>query len=113
LLRGLLLLLACLIAALPVGMCLCGHAHSPGAKCHHHDETPTPSDDECHCDDSPRVATVPSAPSLETDNKLSFPPRPADLTSARPQVVHPAFRSESPPGRPSLPLYLSVGRLLI
>jgi hypothetical protein len=105
LLRGLLLLLACLVAALPVGLCLCGHEHERTAE---HQQ-----DDECHCHDSPRVATLPPTLDVGTDTPLSLPLRSVDLIPATPHVVRPAFRSESPPGYSSLPLYLSVGRLLI
>lgn len=104
-LRGLLLLLACQVAALPAGLCLCGHKHEPAAE-----HQPA---DECHCHDSPRVATLPASPQVDTDTPLSLPPEPTALTATFPHVVRPAFRSESPPGYPSLPLYLSVGRLLI
>ncbi len=110
-LRGLLLLLACLVAALPVGLCLCGHDHKQAAEQHEHG--PVPHDDGCHCHDSPRVATLPPALEVGTDTLLSLPLSPADLTLVTPHVVRPAFRSESPPGYSSLPLYLSVGRLLI
>lgn len=103
-LRGLLLLLACLVAALPVGLCLCGHNHEQASEQH---------DEACHCHDSPRVATLPPALTVDTDTPLSLPLRPADCTLVTPHVVRPAFRSESPPGYSSLPLYLSVGRLLI
>jgi hypothetical protein len=100
--RGLLLLLALLVAVLPVGLCLCGHHHEPAE---HHEE--------CHCHDSPRVAVLPVAPAVIADTPLSVLPDPLDLTPALPRVVRPAFRAESPPGHTSLPLYLSVGRLLI
>jgi hypothetical protein len=103
LLRGLLLLLACLVAALPVGLCLCGHRHDPAPEQH----------EECHCHDSPRVALLPAIPEVIGDSPLSLPPDPSDFTPALPLVVRPAFRSESPPGRLPIPLYLFVGRLLI
>jgi hypothetical protein len=105
LLRGLLLLLACLLAALPVGLCLCGHEHCQAVE-HQQNE-------ECHCHDSPRVATLPPAPDVEADSPLSLPPATADSTVAAPHVGRVAFRDESPPGYSSLPLYLSVSRLLI
>lgn len=109
--RGLLLLLACLIAALPGGWCLCTHEHEPTAEQHEHD-VPAPHD-ECQCQDSPREATIPPAPAVDADIPLSLPLRSADLTLVLSHVIRPAFRTESPPGQYALPLYLSVNRLLI
>jgi hypothetical protein len=97
--RGLLLLLALLVAALPAGLCVCGHEHE--------------EQHECHCLDSPRLATLTASPDLPTDSPMSVPLAVAELLPAVPHVCRPVFVSESPPGYTSLPLYLSVGRLLI
>lgn len=104
-LRGLLLLLVGLAAALPSGLCLCGH----------HADDPAEHHDECLCELRPTEATVPAPPAVEGDSGLSLAlPPAADLAPVPPPVPRPAFRSESPPGsHPALPLYLSVRRLLI
>lgn len=102
-LRGLLLLFVCLAAGLPAHLCLCDH----------HDEPTEPH--ECACELHSREVIVPPAPAVEGDMAPSVAIHvEADLTPP-PPVPHPAFRSESPPGGTfhSLPLYLSVARLLI
>lgn len=104
-LRGLLLLLALLVVVLPAGVCVCGH------ECEHEHDSDSPT--ECHCHDSPRVATLSPTPTVGADSPATLPLEFARTPAHGLHVVRPAFRSESPPGLPAVPLYISSGRLLI
>lgn len=115
-LRSLLLLLICLSAVSPPCVCACTHHHAEPATADQKDEPAGPDEDcPCQCHRQPAEATIPPTPAVEGDTGVSFPSGPPADHTVPPPVSHPAFRSESPPGHcfRSLPLYLSVARLLI
>lgn len=115
-LRGLLLLLICLSAVLPPCVCACSHHHAEPAAADQPGEPAGPDEDcPCQCHRPPTEATLPASPVVEGDTGVSFHSGLLADLAVPPPVPHPAFRSESPPGHrfQSLPLYLSVARLLI
>lgn len=137
--RSLLLVLLCLLAAMPPQVCACDHSdHATPAEADEHPDEPdepaaptdphdhddhdgTPADDDRQCPCSCHVATrVACATPRVTDNATGGLEYDAAVsTVADPDRIPsllPAVRSgEPPPGRlhPSVPLYLAVSRLLI
>ena len=119
--RALLLTLITLAAVLPPRMCLCGHHHHAAPPAEQRDGSePQPADPDhdgcpCQCRHLPRDITVPPRPAVEFGCGIELPPAAVEAVPVRSTVLAPVFRSESPPGRlhSTLPLYLSVARLLI
>lgn len=129
--RSLLLVLFCLLAAMPPQVCACDHSdhappatadeypNDPTAPSEPHDHDGTPADDDqcpCSCHVAARVAcTTPRvaddrACGLEYDAAVATAVVPVRITP-----LPPTSRSgEPPPGRlhPSVPLFLAVSRLL-
>lgn len=131
--RSLLIVLLCLLAAMPPQVCACDHSdHAPPAAAdehpdepvapaepHDHDDTPADDDGQCPCSChvAARVAcTTPRVTDdvtcrLEYDAAIS-----TVVVPDHPPSPLPTARSgEHPPGRlhPSVPLFLAVSRLLI
>jgi hypothetical protein len=131
--RSLLLVLLCLLAAMPPQVCACDHSdHAPPAAAHEypdepaapaephdHDDTPVDDDGQCPCSchiatrvacATPRV-TDDQTGGLEYDAAVATVAAPARIPSLLPT----ARSGEPPPGRlhPSVPLFLAVSRLLI
>lgn len=132
--RSLLLVLLCLLAAMPPQVCACDHSdHVPHAawsehpdepaapaEPHDHDHDDSPTDDDqcpCSCHVAARVACT--APRVTDDQTCGLEYDAAVCTVAvpdRPPSLLPTARSgEPPPGRlhPAVPLFLAVSRLLI
>lgn len=133
--RSVLLVLLCLLAAMPPQVCACDHSdHAPPATAGEHPDEPaaptdphdhddhdgTPADDDgrcpCSCHVAARVACT--APRVTDDATCGLQYDATLATVAVPfriPVLPPTARSgEPPPGRlhPSVPLFLAVSRLL-
>ena len=108
-------ILHCLLAVIPPGVCTCDHEHdTTPANSHEHDDAAAP-DCPCLCELAPRDAVTTPRTVADATDGLTFPVadflvEPRALFDLKPIAVR---CGEPPPHGPhaALPLYLSTSRL--